>query len=218
LRQPGRVGENVLWQRIISALVGIPLILIAVWYGGAALLILIGIITILGIREMMQILARLGLKPVSWLGVIGGLILLGGTYLHTEGYPVSAITIILFLQGRFPIRVELESLTRADFQQILTEPRNAIIKQYTELLATEGVKVKFFKDSLEEIADIAYTVNEQTENIGARRLFTIMEKLLEDISFDAPDLAGQEIDLTPEYIHNKLGELVKNQDFSRYIL
>jgi ATP-dependent HslUV protease ATP-binding subunit HslU len=122
------------------------------------------------------------------------------------------------LQGRFPIRVELESLTRADFQQILTEPRNAIIKQYTELLATEGVKVKFFKDSLEEIEDIAYTVNEQTENIGARRLFTIMEKLLEDISFDAPDLAGQEIDLTPEYIHNKLGELVKNQDFSRYIL
>lgn len=97
MRQPGRVGENVLWQRIISALVGIPLILIAVWYGGAALLILIGIITILGIREMMQILARLGLKPVSWLGVIGGLILLGGTYLHTEGYPVSAITIILFL-------------------------------------------------------------------------------------------------------------------------
>lgn len=122
------------------------------------------------------------------------------------------------LQGRFPIRVELESLTRPDFQQILTEPRNAIIKQYTELLATEGVMVKFSQDSLVEIADIAYTVNEQTENIGARRLYTIMEKLLEDISFEAPELLGKEINLEPKDIVDKLGDLVKNQDLSRYIL
>lgn len=122
------------------------------------------------------------------------------------------------LQGRFPIRVELESLTRPDFQQILTEPRNAIIKQYTELLATEGVMVKFSQDSLVEIADIAYTVNEQTENIGARRLYTIMEKLLEDISFEAPELSGKNINLEPKDIVEKLGKLVKNQDLSRYIL
>ncbi|TEB06726.1 ATP-dependent protease ATPase subunit ClpY [Pelotomaculum schinkii] len=122
------------------------------------------------------------------------------------------------LQGRFPIRVELESLTRPDFQQILTEPRNAIIKQYTELLATEGVMVKFSQDSLVEIADIAYTVNEQTENIGARRLYTIMEKLLEDISFEAPELSGKDINLEPKDIVEKLGDLVKNQDLSRYIL
>ena len=122
------------------------------------------------------------------------------------------------LQGRFPIRVELESLTRENFQQILTEPRNAIIKQYTELLAAEGVKVKFSQNSLVEIAEIAYTVNEQTENIGARRLHTILEKLLEDISFEAPELTNKNIDIDQDYVIGKLGELVKNQDLSRYIL
>lgn len=122
------------------------------------------------------------------------------------------------LQGRFPIRVELESLTRENFQQILTEPRNAIVKQYTELLAAEGVQVKFSQNSLEEIAEIAYTVNEQTENIGARRLHTILEKLLEDISFEAPELSVKDIDIDKNYVVEKLGELVKNQDLSRYIL
>ncbi|TEB10159.1 ATP-dependent protease ATPase subunit HslU [Pelotomaculum propionicicum] len=122
------------------------------------------------------------------------------------------------LQGRFPIRVELESLTREDFQQILTEPRNALIKQYTELLAAEGVIVKFSQNSLVEIAEIAYTVNEQTENIGARRLHTILEKLLEDISFEAPELSGKEIEISKEHVVEKLGELVKNEDLSRYIL
>lgn len=122
------------------------------------------------------------------------------------------------LQGRFPIRVELESLTRADFQQILTEPRNALIKQYTELLAAEGVIVKFSQNSLVEIAEIAYTVNEQTENIGARRLHTILEKLLEDISFEAPELSGQEIEISKEHVVEKLEVLVKNEDLSRYIL
>ncbi len=122
------------------------------------------------------------------------------------------------LQGRFPIRVELESLTMKDFQQILTEPRNALIKQYTELLATEGVKVKFTENSLVEIAKIAYTVNEQTENIGARRLHTILEKLLEDISFEASEISGKEIVIEREDVVEKLGELIKNQDLRRYIL
>lgn len=122
------------------------------------------------------------------------------------------------LQGRFPIRVELESLTREDFQQILTEPRNALIKQYTELLATEGVAVKFTQNSLVEIAKIAYTVNEQTENIGARRLHTILEKLLEDISFEAPELHGKDIEIDRDDVVEKLGEVVKNEDLSRYIL
>lgn len=122
------------------------------------------------------------------------------------------------LQGRFPIRVELESLTRENFQQILTEPRNAIIKQYTELLAAEGVKVKFSQNSLVKIAEIAYTVNEQTENIGARRLHTILEKLLEDISFEAPELTEKNINIEQSYVVEKLGELVKNEDLSRYII
>lgn len=122
------------------------------------------------------------------------------------------------LQGRFPIRVELESLTRENFQQILTEPRNALIKQYVELLATEGLKVKFSQDSLVEIAEIAYTVNEQTENIGARRLHTILENLLEEISFNAPEMSGKKIEIDRNAVVEKLGELVKNEDLSRYIL
>lgn len=122
------------------------------------------------------------------------------------------------LQGRFPIRVELESLTRENFQQILTEPRNALIKQYVELLATEGLRVKFSQDSLVEIAEIAYTVNEQTENIGARRLHTILENLLEEISFNAPEMSGKKIEIDRNAVVEKLGELVKNEDLSRYIL
>lgn len=122
------------------------------------------------------------------------------------------------LQGRFPIRVELNSLTKDDFLQILTEPQNALIKQYTELLATERVIIKFSQNSLVEIAKIAYTVNEQTENIGARRLHTIMEKLLEDYSFDAPELSGRTFTIDQAYVQQKLSQVVKNQDLSRYIL
>ncbi len=122
------------------------------------------------------------------------------------------------LQGRFPIRVELESLTEADFKQILTEPQNALIKQYTALLETEGVSLKFTENSLDEIAKIAYTVNEQTENIGARRLHTILEKLLEDIAFEAPDIEVKDIAVDSEYVRNKLQDVVQNQDLSRYIL
>lgn len=122
------------------------------------------------------------------------------------------------LQGRFPIRVELKSLSQDDFQQILTEPRNALIKQYVELLATEGVEIKFSQNSLVEIAKIAYTVNEQTENIGARRLHTIMEKLLEDFLFEGNELSGQSFIIDDSYVQQKLSEVVKDEDLSRYIL
>ncbi len=122
------------------------------------------------------------------------------------------------LQGRFPIRVELDNLTKEDFLQILTVPCNSLIKQYVSLLSTEGMTVQFSEDSLEEIAQIAYTVNEKTENIGARRLHTILEKLLEDLSFEGPDLQGQTIIIDREFVLNKLSEVSKDEDLSRYIL
>ncbi|HBV98871.1 MAG: Clp protease ATPase [Peptococcaceae bacterium BICA1-7] len=122
------------------------------------------------------------------------------------------------LQGRFPIRVELDSLSEGDFLQILTEPQNSLIKQYTALLATEGLNVEFSQNSLVEIAKIAYTVNGQTENIGARRLHTIMEKLLEDLSFDAPLMKNTEFNIDQAYVMEKLNDVAKNEDLSRYIL
>lgn len=122
------------------------------------------------------------------------------------------------LQGRFPIRVELQSLAKEDFLRILKEPENALIVQYESLLATEEVKLVFHDDAIEEIASIAYQVNSRTENIGARRLHTIMEKLLSEISFNAPDLKGQEIPITSAYVRETLQEIVKDEDLSRYIL
>ena len=122
------------------------------------------------------------------------------------------------LQGRFPIRVELKSLTEADFIRILKEPKSALIKQYMALLETEGIKLTFTEDALIEIAKVAAQVNENTENIGARRLHTIMEKLLEDISFDGPDLKKKTIRLDAAYVRKQLSEIVKDQDLSRYIL
>ncbi|MEW6173134.1 MAG: ATP-dependent protease ATPase subunit HslU [Bacillota bacterium] len=122
------------------------------------------------------------------------------------------------LQGRFPIRVELRALTREDFLQILTEPSNAIVRQYTALLDTEGVKLVFEENSLVEIARIAYTINEQTENIGARRLHTVLEKLLEEVSFHASELQGQTITIDEAFVTAKLGPIVKREDLSRYIL
>jgi ATP-dependent HslUV protease ATP-binding subunit HslU len=122
------------------------------------------------------------------------------------------------LQGRFPIRVELKSLTEADFIRILKEPKSALIKQYMALLETEGIKLTFTEDALIEIAKIAAQVNENAENIGARRLHTIMEKLLEDISFDGPDLKKKTIRLDAAYVRKQLSEIVKDQDLSRYIL
>jgi len=122
------------------------------------------------------------------------------------------------LQGRFPIRVELDPLTRADFVRILTEPRNALIRQYVELLGTEAVTVTFADGAAEAIAELAVRVNEGTENIGARRLYTIMEKLLEDISFDAPDMAGREVLIDAAYVEGRLRDIVRDQDVARYIL
>ncbi len=122
------------------------------------------------------------------------------------------------LQGRFPIRVELDPLTRDDFVLILTEPENALIRQYTELLQTEGLELTFTADAVEAIAYMAEEVNSRTENIGARRLHTIMEKLLEDISFQAPDLADSKIDIDAGTVQNKLADVVGDDDLSRYIL
>ncbi|MGQ9570422.1 MAG: ATP-dependent protease ATPase subunit HslU [Thermodesulfovibrionales bacterium] len=122
------------------------------------------------------------------------------------------------LQGRFPIRVELEPLGKEEFVKILTEPYNALIKQYTALLSTEDVEINFTKEAINEIADIAAYVNEKTENIGARRLHTVIEKLLEDISFEAPEKKNGRLTIDREYVREKLSEIVKDEDLSRYIL
>jgi ATP-dependent HslUV protease ATP-binding subunit HslU len=122
------------------------------------------------------------------------------------------------MQGRFPIRVELDSLGKADFVRILTEPRNALTKQYTALLETEGVQIEFTPDAIEEIAKMASMVNEATENIGARRLYTIMEKLLEEVSFEAPQMEGAKVVIDAHYVRDRLTEVIKDQDLSRYIL
>ena len=122
------------------------------------------------------------------------------------------------LQGRFPIRVELDPLTRQDFVRILTEPKNALIKQYKALLATEGVELEFTQDGIERIAEIAEILNDRMENIGARRLYTVMEKLLEDVSFNAPDMKGKKIVINRDYVDEKLSDIVKDEDLSKYIL
>jgi ATP-dependent HslUV protease ATP-binding subunit HslU len=122
------------------------------------------------------------------------------------------------LQGRFPIRVELDALTKEDFFRIITEPENALIKQYKALLKTEDVELEFEREAIEEITEIAQKINEMTENIGARRLYTVMEKLLEDISFSAPDLKEKKIPITKAYVREKLGEFLEKDDLSRYIL
>ncbi len=122
------------------------------------------------------------------------------------------------LQGRFPIRVELHSLTMADFIKILTEPKSSLVKQYIALLETEGVKLEFTPEALEELARFAFRVNEGTENIGARRLHTIMERVLDEISFDAPDLKEKHVVIDPAYVNKMLADIVKDQDLSRYIL
>jgi ATP-dependent HslUV protease ATP-binding subunit HslU len=122
------------------------------------------------------------------------------------------------LQGRFPIRVELEPLTREDFVRILTEPENALIRQYVELLRTERVTLRFLPEAIEAIAEIAMQVNASTENIGARRLYTIMERMLEDISFEAPDMPGKELTIDAEHVRQRLQDVTRDQDLSRYIL
>ncbi|MCU1382646.1 MAG: heat shock protein HslVU, ATPase subunit HslU, partial [Acidobacteria bacterium] len=122
------------------------------------------------------------------------------------------------LQGRFPIRVELEALGKDEFVRILTEPRNALIKQYVALMDTEGIELAFTDEAIRKIADFAQTVNEHTENIGARRLHTVLEKLLDEISFEGPDLAEKQVTIDEAYVVRMLADIVKNQDLSRYIL
>ena len=122
------------------------------------------------------------------------------------------------LQGRFPVRVELQSLTEEDLRKILTEPKQALIRQYTELLKTEGLQVTFTENALDAIAAVATEVNRETENIGARRLYTVLEKVLEDLSFEAPDLENKEVVIDDAYVKEKLGEIAGNMDISHYIL
>jgi ATP-dependent HslUV protease ATP-binding subunit HslU len=122
------------------------------------------------------------------------------------------------LQGRFPIRVELKSLSREDFIRILKEPKNALVKQYTALLETEGIKLSFTEDAIEEVASMAEHVNQTTENIGARRLHTIMEKVLDVISFEGPDLKKKNVKIDAGYVREQLSAIIKDQDLTRYIL
>jgi ATP-dependent HslUV protease ATP-binding subunit HslU len=122
------------------------------------------------------------------------------------------------MQGRFPIRVELNALEVEDFVRILTEPNASLTEQYSALLATEGVTLEFASDGIERIAQISWEVNERTENIGARRLHTVLERLLEAISFEAPDHAGQTVRIDAAYVDRQLGELAQDEDLSRYIL
>ncbi|MDQ1853423.1 HslU--HslV peptidase ATPase subunit [Bacillus stercoris] len=122
------------------------------------------------------------------------------------------------LQGRFPIRVELNKLTVDDFVRILVEPDNALLKQYQALLQTEGISLEFSDEAIHKIAEVAYHVNQDTDNIGARRLHTILERLLEDLSFEAPDVTMEKITITPQYVEEKLGMIAKNKDLSQFIL
>jgi ATP-dependent HslUV protease ATP-binding subunit HslU len=122
------------------------------------------------------------------------------------------------LQGRFPLRVELSPLTKEDFVKILTQPKNALIIQYTELLKTEGVTLEFKPEAIDRLAEIATEVNSRSENIGARRLHTIMELLLEEVSFHAPEISGQTIAITREYVDEKMKNVIEDQDLTRYIL
>jgi len=122
------------------------------------------------------------------------------------------------LQGRFPIRVELDDLTKADFVRILSEPKNSLTKQYTALLKTEGVDLEFTVEAIEELASFAFQVNQSTQNIGARRLYTILEQLLEDLSFEAPGMTMGRVTITPQYVRERLAELADDEDLSRFIL
>src|SRR5581483_10308480 len=122
------------------------------------------------------------------------------------------------LQGRLPIRVELKALTREDFRRILTEPKASLIRQYVELMRTEGVELEFTADAIDAIADIAVEVNTNVENIGARRLWTVIERVVDDISFEAADKAGEKIVVDAAYVRQHIGDLAKNADLSKFIL
>ena len=140
-------------------------------------------------------------------------------FIAAGAFHVSKVSdLIPELQGRFPIRVQLESLTQENFEQILTQPENALLKQYKALMKVENVNLDFSQDAISEIARVAFLLNQQSENIGARRLHTVMEKLMEDISFNAEDLTGKDILIDKEYVHKALNELIQEQDIHRFIL
>jgi len=122
------------------------------------------------------------------------------------------------LQGRFPIRVELNALSEEDFVRILTEPESALTKQYAALLKTEGMEIVFTEDAIQEIARLAVEVNSTTENIGARRLATLLERVLDEVSFEAPDMQGVRVDIDAAYVNRALSDIVKDQDLTRYVL
>jgi ATP-dependent HslUV protease ATP-binding subunit HslU len=122
------------------------------------------------------------------------------------------------LQGRFPIRVELEPLGKEEFRRILVEPDNALTKQYQALMETEDIRITYTEDGVDQLAECAFKVNQQTENIGARRLYTVMEKVLEDVSFNAPDMEHQEIVIDREYVNSRLADIIKDEDLSKFIL
>ena len=122
------------------------------------------------------------------------------------------------LQGRFPIRVELTDLTRDDFLRVLTEPKHALTKQYAELLKTEGVDLEFTRDGVEALADIAFEVNRTTQNIGARRLHTILEKVVEEVSYEGPDLVDKQVKVDARFVRDKLGPIMQREDLSKFIL
>lgn len=140
-------------------------------------------------------------------------------FIAAGAFHVSKVSdLIPELQGRFPIRVELESLTQDDFEQILTQPENALLKQHKELMRVENINLEFSDEAIKEIARISYILNQSSENIGARRLHTVMEKLMEDISFSAEDLSGQDITIDADYVHKALKDLVKEENLHRFIL
>ena len=140
-------------------------------------------------------------------------------FIAAGAFHVSKVSdLIPELQGRFPVRVELEALTQEDFRRILTQPENAIIKQQIALLKVENVDLEFAEDAIDEIAGIAYIMNQTGENIGARRLYTVMEKLMEDISYNTDKLAGQKMVIDREYVRNALQDILKQNDLHRFIL
>ncbi len=163
---------------------------------------------ILPIVEGTTVMTKYGMVPTDHI-----LFIAAGAF-----YVAKPSDLIPELQGRFPIRVELDSLGKEEFIRILTEPQNALITQYVELMRTEDVKLSFTKEGIEEIAQITALINERTENIGARRMYTIMEKLLDEVSFNALELGGQEVTIDANYVRKKLEEFVEDEDLSRYIL
>ena len=165
-------------------------------------------------RDMLPIIEGSTVKTKYGIIKTDHILFIGAGAFHTS----KPSDLIPELQGRFPIRVELKSLDSEDFKKILTEPDNALLKQYTELLRTEGISLTFSNDAIDQIADISVEINDRNENIGARRLHTVLEKIIEDISFSAPDLKDKDVLIDSDYVNNKLKDIVKDRDLSKYIL